>query len=232
MAGTYEAPVGGQPRKTEEKKTRLFIEGVNGLLNSENKIPGTSLAPAAGITGTQLSASAAIADTQLASPNNSAYKQLFFGGTAITLDAPAGTYIFANAPVGAIQSGANIVSNAVPPYFYFDDADYTVSGKTQKLRLRFQVACNATKATIKFTTGLYPVTVAGAADQLSFALGTVVSGSTVEVNEPAASTVSTAVGSDFTIPADGAYALGVVTSGTLTNNSAVLLSAQLQTRSV
>lgn len=159
------------------------------------------------------------------------------GRQGIETDKVAGTYIIggrngtANGTiVSPVASGGNITENPVP-FFYFDDADYLVSSLTQKLRLRTQIACNATKAAIKFTFGLYPITVAGAADQLTMTLGTVVSGSTVEINEPAASTVSSGTGSDFTIPADGAYCLGVVTSGTLTNNSCVLLSAQLQTRS-
>lgn len=157
------------------------------------------------------------------------YRTLLFARTNLTTDAAAATYQIGNA--SNRTSGLEIGATESLPYFYFDDADYVVTGQTQKLRVRAQVAANATKPTIKFTIGLYPLTVAGAADTMVPTLGTVVSGSTVEINEPAASTVTSAVGSDFTIPSDGAYMLGVVTSGTLTNNSRVNISAQLQTRS-
>lgn len=100
------------------------------------------------------------------------------------------------------------------------------------MRLRAQLACNATKPTIKFTFGLYPITVAGSANQVNITAGTVVSGSTVEANEPSASTITQKEGSDFTVPANGAYAIGVVTSAKLTANSAVVLISQLQIRSV
>lgn len=125
-----------------------------------------------------------------------------------------------------------VANTPAPPFFYFAKADYEVANKTQKLRLRAQVAANATKPALKFTYGLYPVTVAGGADQATMTLGTVVSGSTLEFNEPTASTVTSKETADFTIPADGAYMLGVVTSATLTNNSFVICSGQLQTRSV
>lgn len=192
-----------------------------------------------GIDNANIAAEAGITDAKLASPNNAAYRLLCHSHLSLASDAAAGTYplqAYSPEPANPKVSGGNVINAglpfSLPAFLYFDDADYTVGSKTQKLRLRAQVACNATKAAIKFTFGLYPITVAGAADTLTVTLGTVVSSSTVEINEPAASTVTGAVNSDFTIPSDGAYALGVVTSATLTNNSAVLLSAQLQTRSV
>lgn len=154
-------------------------------------------------------------------------------------DKAAGTYMIGN-PAGnentLMVSGAEVWTAGVPKanvsLFYFDDADYLITGKTLKMRLRAQIAANATKPTIKFTFGVYPVTVAGGADAITLTLGTVVSGSTIEFNEPAASTITQKEASDFTIPADGAYALGVVTSAGVTNNHSSILSAQLQVRNV
>lgn len=149
-------------------------------------------------------------------------------------DGPAGTYMLGTSNAAPSASG-NEVSLSLPswgPFIYFDDADFSVTGLTQKLRLRAQIAVNATKPTLKFTFGMYPLTVAGGADSLKITLGTVVSGSTVEINEPAASTIASGTSSEFTIPSDGAYGLGVVTSGTQTNNNACLFSTQLQTRSI
>lgn len=158
------------------------------------------------------------------------YRTLLLAQQSITSGATAGTYMFSGT-TDEKKSGETSGKDPVP-YFYFDDADFLATGVTQKLRLRVQAACNATKAAIKFTVGLYPLTVAGGASELKFTLGTVVTGSAVEVNEPAASTITSAVSSDFTIPADGAYGLGVVTGGTMTTNSVVILAAQLQTESV
>lgn len=221
---SYEYPEKAELRSASDTKIRTALvkikEAVNGKLTNENLEAGTALANLA---------SASVTDAKLASPNNSAYRLVFQSQSVCRLDLAAGTYALDG--VNALKSGNNL-SSAALAFFYFDDADYTVAGKTQKLRLRAQIAVNETKAAIKFTFGLYPITVAGGADECKVTLGTVVSGSTVEINEPAASTVTSAAGSDFTIPSDGAFALGVVTSGTLTNNSDTRLSAQVQTRSV
>lgn len=186
------------------------------------------------LDNSNLSGTAGITDANLASPNNSAYRLVAASQQPIRTLKAAGTYFLGNL-FEPLASGGEVIATseyrANPPYFYFDDADFAVAGKTLKMRLRAQAAVNATKPTIKFTFGLYPVTVAGGAGVLTVTLGTVVSGSTVEINEPAASTVSQANSGDFTVPVDGAYALGVVTSNTMTVNSAVLMSAQLQIRS-
>ena len=145
---------------------------------------------------------------------------------------PAGTYMLANGSA-PILSGADSTTSSLP-IFPFAKADYEVANKTQKLRLRVQIATNATKPTTKFTFGLYPVTVAGGSGELKATLGTVVSGSTFEINEPAASTITSKETADFTIPADGAYSLGVVTGGELNPTPAVRVKVYmvLQTRNV
>lgn len=206
----------GSSNATQDPKIKTNFETLSGLLGGSNKI----------------------ADTGMESPNNSAYKLLMLAQSSFIVDAVAGTYLLGSASSGIqnpIASGGQIDGNSsatAPPVTFFAKADYEVAGKTQKLRLRAQVAANATKPTIKFTFGLYPITVAGEADKLNLTMGTVVSGSTVEINEPAASTLTSGTGSDFTIPSDGAFVLGVVSSGTLTNNNASIVSAQLQSRNV
>ena len=138
--------------------------------------------------------------------------------------AVAGTY-FLNGISTASPGNVELVT-----MFYFDDADYLVSSKTQKLRVRAQVLVNATAPAITYTVGLYPLTIAGLIDVLTPTLGTVVTGSTVALASPPASTVTQANSGDFTIPADGAYAFGVVMSATIANNSKVAFCAALQTR--
>lgn len=112
---------------------------------------------------------------------------------------------------------------------YVDPADYSLADLTTKFRLRAALAANATAPTTNFTVGLYPVTaVAGGSNALTLTLGTVVSGSTVAFNAPSASTRAQGNSGDFTPPAAGWYALGVVLSGTNAASSRIDLSACLQ----
>lgn len=173
-------------------------------------------------------------DSGIASPNNGAYRSLLNASENVGSELAAGTYIVGDGSASTpVASGATANSQGrIVPLLGFAKADYEVAGKTQKLRLRAQILTNATKPTIKFTFGLYPVTVAGGANVVTVTLGTVVSGSALEFNEPTASTVTFKETSDFTIPSDGAYVLGVVTSAKLTASAAAILGAQLQTRSV
>lgn len=238
MAGTYTPPSAGEKRTTGDKKAREGLEGFNNLLDGSNKIPGTSLAAAAEILNAQLKGeitnaklAGSIEDTKLSSPNNSTYKLLNQAAQWFGEDNGAATYPLQNRSGKPNSSGFAHVTLPLP-VFGFAKADYEVAGKTQKLRIRAQALTNEAKPTITFTVGLYPITVGGAVDALTLTLGTVVSGSTVAIAEPAANTATSSVGSDFTIPSDGVYILGVVLSGTLTNNADLLISAQLQSRNV
>lgn len=192
-----------------------------------------------------------VTDAKLASPNNSTYKTIFHSQGALGSGMGAAARIYMLGTHGGQTSGstAGDVMNYTgygggnlefaadhldlfPEVFYFDDADYTVAGLTQKLRLRCQILANATAPAITYTFGLYPVSVAGGSNILNITFGSVVASSTSAIVSPSASTVTSAVNSDFTVPSDGGYALGVVTSGAMATNSAVLCAAQLQTRNV
>jgi hypothetical protein len=211
-----------------EDNDKAIRDVVNGGLDNNN------LSGSAAITGANI-ASATVADSNLASPNNSVYRVLLQSTAGVSNDATAATYIMTG-DIGKYASGATLAFAAneilAPPMVYFDDADYTVAGKTQKLRIRAHVLTNATAPAITFTVGLYPVTCAGSADSFTFTLGTLVTGSGAAVASPSSSSVTTTAGTDFTIPADGGYALGVVTSGTIANNAAAVVYATLQTRHV
>jgi hypothetical protein len=167
--------------------------------------------------------------TSLAADEAGRYRTIFEVNGVLPADSAAGTWF----PLlsGLMSPSGTATDNAIA-LFYFDDADYTISGLTVKLRLRFQVAANATQPLLTFTAGLRPITVAGTTDLLAYTAGTAVSGSTVALASPAASTITQGNSGDFTIPADGAYSLAVLTSGTLTNNSAVSCHAQLAVRAV
>jgi hypothetical protein len=151
----------------------------------------------------------------------------------------AGTYQLVNVVTGNTPlraSGAALVSAADEtviesvPHVYLDDAYYVISGRTTKLNLRAQVSTNATAPGITFTFGWYPLTPSGAGDNFTWTLGTVLSGSTVAIATPLASTVTPGSSGDFTFPADGMYAPGVVTSGSLAAGAAGMVSAQLHLR--
>jgi hypothetical protein len=162
----------------------------------------------------------------------SAYKTVQTA-SAIAADAySAGTYFLAPGETGTdglLLSGAT-TNHQTPDVFYFDDADYAISGRTTKLRVRAQVLVNATAPAITFTFGLYPVTVGGGPAVVAFTAGTVVSGSTTAIASPGASAGSQANSGDFTIPSDGYHALCVALSGDPAANFRGLVSAQLQVR--
>lgn len=156
-------------------------------------------------------------------------------------DLPANTYIlpatadgvnWVQMLSGASENPAATPPPSLPPLIYLDDADYPAGSRAIKLRVRATVSPNATPPGITFTLGLYPVAYAGVADRLAVTLGTVVTGSTAVLASPGASATTKADSSEFTIPADGPYLLGAVTSAQLANNSVAHVTARLQVHQV
>lgn len=174
-------------------------------------------------------AALAVTDAKIASANNSVYKTLLTAEGSMSSDMVAGTYAFIPGRSAMLASPVSIATTPIVAR-YLDDADFTVASLTTKLRVRLTVSTNGTVPALTFTAGLYPVTFSGAADVLTATLGAVVASSTAAIASPAANGTTVAVSSDVNVPADGLYAFGVVTSATLTNNAAVFLTAQLQTR--
>ena len=121
-----------------------------------------------------------------------------------------------------------------PGVFQFTGADYAITGRTTKLRLRATVINNTAAPGRTATVGLYPVTaVGGAGDRASVTLGTVVSGSTVAFSSASMTANSRLqnVTADFDVPSDGMYALGVNIAGGNIDGSALLnVLADLQVR--
>jgi hypothetical protein len=115
------------------------------------------------------------------------------------------------------------------PKLRYNATDHDRTGFLTQFLLRAQVSCNATSAaSITFTFGVYPVTVAGAADTVTYTLGGVVTGTTTTAIAGTVSNITNGASAvqDMT-GVTGTYCLGCVTSGTLPNNSAIELSAQL-----
>jgi hypothetical protein len=185
---------------------------------------------------------ASVTDGKLFSPSNSVYRTLLTSkGLLYNQGGLGGVYLLGSATAfGGALFGSGVAltpkeaSNTElgPDVFDFDDADYAVAGKTQKLRLRAQVLVNGTKPTQTLTFGLYPVTVGGGEHELALSAGAVVGGSTLAFAEPPASTVTRKVTTDFAAPPDGEYLIGVVLSATLTAKSVVQVAAQLQHHNV
>lgn len=156
------------------------------------------------------------------------YRTVVYAKAPFTDAATTGTRFFIDTGLGVSAAG---LTNT--PYFIpIDPADYAVSGLTTKFRLRVAVLANATAPGITFTFGLYPLTIAGAADTTAVTLGTVTSGSTVAVATPSASTATLAVGSDFTPPSAGVYIPGVALSGNVAADSGGFLIARLDVHHV
>ncbi len=158
---------------------------------------------------------------------DSAYASLLTASNYLLGGSTAGDYYFSSSGILLKSTTSNAAAPAAP--IYFDDADYTKSGKTQKLRLRCQMFPNATAPTGTLTVKLFPISsVAGAAGLLSVTLGTFVVAS--NGLSPSASTPITHAGTDTAIPVDGHYTLGLSASGTTAANSVVGIAAQLLTR--
>lgn len=177
-----------------------------------------------------LDSSGNMKQSQAAIVPNSSYRVLLQSAISITAAVVAGTYIlcngeasFASASGSAFPVGLVSIKTADMP---------TVGSLATKLRIRGQVACNDVAPTGNFTFGLYPLTrpgTSGGAGVNIYTVGTVVSGSNgATVTTPAADSHNDLVGADFAIPADGLYAICVVTTGTIAASAHVHCNAQLQ----
>lgn len=143
---------------------------------------------------------------------------------------PANTLFVPEGSLAELAAGTNHSPVSV---VYLDPADFAVAGMTTKYRLRASVLSNATGAGVNLTFGLYPITAcAGAANAVTMTAGTVQAGSTVLFTTPAASTPVQGNSGDFTAPAAGWYAIGVVISGTTAAGSVEDVTACLQARNV
>lgn len=181
-------------------------ENVNDLNSNLNAI---STVINGGLDNANIAASAGIVDSKLASPNNAVYRTVLSGGIYIPGGVATGTYIPGVAAlvdsVTSIQSVADAVINIA-------SASYAVTGKTTYMRLRVNMATNATSlSTSVVKTGLYPVSSCAGASSgvLTATLGTVVSGSQVTHGASWSSGATGDVSSDFALPSNGPYVVGV-----------------------
>lgn len=187
----------------------------------------TAPTPSAGDNDTSIATTA----YAMAAAPNASYRTLMDCSGSHIAGRVAGKYWLGQGdPIGVTGTGTLYPPNLL----YIDSADYpTVNGLAPKLRLRAQVYVNDVAPTGNFTFGLYPVTrpgTSGGAGLNIYTMGTVVNGSTVAVNTPAADSANVLVGSDFALPANGHYVIGVVTTATVATSSHLHMSAILQLR--
>lgn len=144
----------------------------------------------------------------------------------------AGHYWMNNASSLIVSGSVSGVSGPVG-LIHLVGADYAVSGKTTKLRVRATLITNLTAPANTITAGLYSVTASGGgANLVGVTLGgapAAIAGSTVAFASQGASTISVASDSgQFTIPADGVHLLGVQLSAAAAANSFNSLHIALQ----
>ena len=162
----------------------------------------------------------------------SAYVTILEASGSHTAGKVAGTYAMGDGdPLAVSGTGTLYPVKAI----YIASADYpTINSLAPKLRIRAQLYVNDVAPTGNFTFGLYPITrpaTSGAAGLDIYTLGTVVSGSNgATFTAPAADGLLNAVGSDFALPADGHYVIGVVTTATVATSSHLHMTAYLQLR--
>lgn len=203
------------------------INGAN--IFASPALTGSPTAPTqtAGDNSTKL---ATTAYARAAAPNAMYRSLLDCSGSHIAARV-AGTYGFSQAqPLAISGTGTLYPLNSI----YIDSADFpTVDGLSPKLRVRVGLYVNDVAPTGNFTFGLHPITrpaTSGGAGLVIYTIGAAVSGSTVAINTPAADSSNNAVGSDFALPANGHYVLGVVTTATVATSSHLHMSALLQIR--
>lgn len=166
------------------------------------------------------------------STNNVTYKTIADYRVVFSNVDATGTFF---AGEDGVKLGTGVAGNRpIQSLIDFVPADYAVSAKTTKLRVRAQIAVNGTAAgTAVLTMGLYPITISdGGAVLIKYNAGTVVSGSTVAP----ATTINTfnrGNSGDFTAPGEGGYALAcAITTAAVAANSICIVTAQLQVRNV
>jgi hypothetical protein len=159
----------------------------------------------------------------------SAYRTVQTASGFVADTATAGDYYFANDGTVAIETADHSLAGL---FIYIAAADFAITGRTTRLRVRGSAYVNAVAPARTITLGLYPITsVAGGNDLFQATLGTVVSGSTVAFASPSANSTNVNTSGDFTIPADGHYALGFnIAGGAITANSRVIVNLWLQQR--
>ena len=196
---------------------------------------GTGLTYAAITGGGDMLASNNLSDVEniTTARNNlqlvSNYRTILHGQSSHIAAKSAGTYALASADPAAISGTGTLYNQAL---IYIDSNDYvTVNGIPPVMRLKTMLLVNNVAPTGNFTFGLYPVTrpsPSGGAGLNILTLDSVVANSTCIYTTPSIANMTMINTSDFAIPSNGFYVLGVLTTATVAASSLVWLYADLQ----
>lgn len=245
--------LGGTSPKTMTFPNSLTISGTDGstlnvgtggTLGTAAYVAIASYAPIANPTFTGVPAAPTVAaatnTTQIATTAFSQAMVQSYTGRYNTLMMATGSHIAGQvAGTYAIQDGTPLAVSgtgtlAPMPTIYLIAAQYPNEsvGTTAKLNVSAQLYVNDVALfTGTFIVGLYPFTRPGTSGGVGvniYTLGTVVPGSQVTFTNPAADLRAQGESGLFTLPADGFYCLGVITSATVAANSLAHVTAQLK----
>lgn len=209
-------PTIGQPNSTEDQDTINALTAIVALVNG-------------GIDTANLKTAAALVDTQLAASPSALWRTVREHSFSATAISAAGTSI----PNGtSIQATAGSAFIGVP-LWPLDPV--TLTGRTQKLRLRVAYAANFVAPGMSFTFGLHQVNLSSGSG--TFQLGvntTAATGSTAVVTTPSSGATGSAVSGDFDVPSAGVgstlFIPCLAASGAQAANSIVLFTVSLDTR--
>lgn len=159
-----------------------------------------------------------------------AYRSLTRGTMVFPGGVSANTFPLAEFNGGSIAA-AGASTDDIPNLLYLDDADWAITGRTPKLRVRAQCFVNGTPPGNTLTVGLHEITASGGTGNgtVAYTLGAAISGSTVAFS-PLANSRNQGNSGDFTFPADSYYTLAAVTVGSTAANTGTHIIAQLQLR--
>jgi hypothetical protein len=161
------------------------------------------------ITDANIKSTAAIADSKLAAPASAIWKTLaqvpFQFRSSEGSAAVYGLNEVGNTFIGGIGSNGGLP-------IYLDAADFTMTGRTPKLRLRVQAVVGGAPG-ITFTFGIYPITVTNSAGTAVLTPGTVIAGSTAAIATPGANSKQLVTSSTISFPTADQYIVAVALSG-------------------
>jgi hypothetical protein len=160
------------------------------------------------------------------------YKVVERGGA--NLASPAGSYVLGTAASGPMNSVSPATAGSASASFTFDPALYVANSRQTKLNLRVVVTTNTVASGQTFTTNMYPLSGFGGASGSapSIVTAAAVSGSTVTITTPAASSAVLANSGDFNAPAVAQFVIATVITGAPTGGTAYHVQYQLLMRQV
>lgn len=168
--------------------------------------------------------------TNLAATVQSDYQDICQSGFVTTALTGPNNYAFAAPSIG---TSVSVFPAAAHYAFRLDPADYALTGRTAKYRLKVSMLCNAVAPGMTFTFGLATPTItygtAGNANTITAIAGV---GTAATITTPGASAETDAVSTDFAAPAAGLLMPYVTVSGNMAANSWVNGLWRLQRRTV